>query len=310
MARQEVVDAATTTVAEDVDEVRGFWRALRSLDQLLTAEEVGALRRFNVTITQYIAMMGLSYSLGQSSAHMARCLGVTPQATHSLLRRLEAQDFIERVNDTYSETVKVNILTEGGRKVTDQADAALQEIEARRKKQLGSASYNRLLDLLSRVVRLNVIDGTREQVEAQKSLEKVVQARVGASVRHLNSHHASEIVAALKKHKLTASQYFVLVALEPGVHKTTSQIVSDSSVPQQSGSSAVLALDRAALIQSSPATHHVRLSLRSLAPDGVERRRASIESVREVEHEILRPLSPDQTTELANFVRHSLRILG
>lgn len=308
MAGQDDV-GRSTAVTRDPDEVQGFWRDLRSLDQRLTAEETSALRRFDVTITQYIAMMGLSYSLGQSSAHMARCLGVTPQAAHSLLRRLETQDFIERVNDIHSETVKVNSLTEGGRKVTDQADAALQEIEVRRKEQLGAASYNSLLSLLGKVVRLNVIEGTPEQVEAQKNLEKVVQARLGASVRHLNSHHASEIVAALKEYNLTASQYFVLEALEPGEHKTTSQIVSDSSVPQQSGSSAVLALDRAALIQSSPAAHHIRLSLRSLTPDGVERRNASIESVREVEQEILRPLSPEQVNDLVGNIRRALQVL-
>ena len=309
MGGQEDV-VRSNAVASGADEVEGFWRDLRSLDQRLTAEETSALRRFGVTITQYIAMMGLSYSLGQSSAHMARCLGVTPQAAHSLLRRLETQDLIERVDDIYSETVKVNSLTEGGRKITDQANAALQEIEVRRKEQLGPASYASLLSLLARVVRLNVIEGTPEQVETQKNLEKVVQARLGASVRHLNAHHASEIVAALKKYKLTASQYFVLQALEPGEYKTTSQIVSDSSVPQQSGSSAVLSLDRAALIQSSPATHHIRLSLRSLTPDGVERRRESIESVREVEQEILRALSPEQVNDLVGIVRRALHRLG
>lgn len=309
MAGQGDTDRATE-LSEGVEGIEGFWRDLRSLDQLLTAEEAGALRRFDVTITQYIAMMGLFYSLGQSSAHMARCLGVTPQATHSLLRRLETQDLIERINDTYSESVKVNSLTEKGCRITDHATIALQEIESRRKKQLGAVSYDRFLYLLSRVVRLNVVDGTSEQIEAQKKLEKVVQARIGASVRHLNSCHTSEIAVALKKHKLTASQYFVLEALEPGERKTTSQIVSDSSVPQQSGSSAVLALDRAALIQSSPAAHHIRLSLRSLAPDGVERRRASIESVKAVEQEILRPLSPEQTSELAKSIRRALHILG
>ena len=309
MAVQKGIDRSTM-VTGDANEDEGLWRDLRSLDRLLTAEETSALRRFDVTITQYIALMGLSHSLGQSSAHMARCLGVTPQATHSLLRRLEAQDFVERVNDTYSETVKVNSLTEDGRKVTDQSDAVLQEIEARRKELLSPASYNRLLDLLSKVVRLNVIDGTAEQVEAQKKLEKVVQARVGASVRHLSSHYASEIVTALKNHKLTASQYFVLETLAPREQKTTSQIVSDSSMPQQSGSSAVLALDQAGLIQSSPAAHHIRLSLRSLTSAGIEQRKASIERAREVEQAILRPLSQDQAHELASSVRQALRILG
>ena len=115
-----------------------FWSSIRHLDRLLSKADSAALRRHGITITQYIAMMGLLQSPGQSAAHMSRCLGVSPQAAHALVKRLEAQGYLHRVGDQHSDVVVLNRLTSLGQTTSAAADDALSRIEEERRDLIGT----------------------------------------------------------------------------------------------------------------------------------------------------------------------------
>lgn len=297
--------SAAATPAADT----AIWRHLRALDQYLSRQEARELRHLGITITQYIAMMGLAHSLGQSSAHMARCLGVTPQAASSLLGRLLAQGYVERSPDKHSAAVKVNRLTSQGSQVCDQADDILRSIEDNRSHTLGGA-YNELVTLLSKVVHLNIIPGTPDQVAAQEHLQELVRSRLGASVRHLSAAHTDELATAVKSLGLTATQAFVLDAIEPDQPKTTSQIVVDACVPQQSGSTAVNALERLGALDSTPSAHHRGLQLRELTPQGRQLRIGARECNKTLSDDLLRPLATPQAQRLDELIHNALTELA
>jgi DNA-binding MarR family transcriptional regulator len=104
---------------------------LHRLFTTLRTQVCAALAPLNVHFSQYVCLHMLSTAPDQSNAALARVAGVTPQAMHAVVRRLQYSGLIERPDSASSGRARPASLTAYGRRTLERADAAVRAVEER-----------------------------------------------------------------------------------------------------------------------------------------------------------------------------------
>jgi len=123
----------------------------RAENSLITAKE-RLLRRENLSVTQYSALLVLAESPGITGAQLARQCLVTPQSMVPVLASLEGQGFIDRrPSAVHAKVYEITLTSEGRRKV-EQADLLAGGLERRLADAFTDAERGQLWDLLERAI--------------------------------------------------------------------------------------------------------------------------------------------------------------
>nr|MDT0664788.1 MarR family transcriptional regulator [Micromonospora sp. DSM 115978] len=95
---------------------------IKRCEQALIGAKSRALRAVGLTVPQYVALLSLSESPGQSGAQLARQCMVTPQSMASLLATLENKKLITRTPSDVHANIYVSRLTRRGQSLLREAD--------------------------------------------------------------------------------------------------------------------------------------------------------------------------------------------
>ena len=123
----------------------------RAEHSLIMAKE-HLLRRENLSVTQYSALLVLAQSPGITGAQLARQCLVTPQSMVPVLASLEDQGFIDRRPSAVHAKVYEIRLTTAGRHKVEQADLLVGDVERRLAGSFSDAERGQLWDLLERAI--------------------------------------------------------------------------------------------------------------------------------------------------------------
>jgi DNA-binding MarR family transcriptional regulator len=102
---------------------------IKRAEQALIARKSDALREFDLTVPQYLALFLLSENGEMSAAQLARRAMVTPQTMTIVLKNLRTKGLIDRLPSSIHHKVLVTFLTPAGRTALRKADEAAQVIE-------------------------------------------------------------------------------------------------------------------------------------------------------------------------------------
>lgn len=127
---------------------------LKSAEQTLMAAKSDALRKFDLTVAQFAALIALYYVPGQSSAQLARTAAVTPQTMAQVLAKLEQKRLITREPSKLHSKVLVTNLTEAGETLVLEADFETRGIEQRLANAFTEDERTQLRTLLQRAVQV------------------------------------------------------------------------------------------------------------------------------------------------------------
>jgi DNA-binding MarR family transcriptional regulator len=105
-----------------VDELHRLFTTLRT-------QVSAALAPLNVHFSQYVCLHMLSSAHDQSNADLARVAGVTPQAMHAVVRRMQDGGLIDRPDSVSFGRARPASLTVYGRRTLERADAAVRAVE-------------------------------------------------------------------------------------------------------------------------------------------------------------------------------------
>lgn len=124
---------------------------IKRAEQALMSEKTAALRRFELTVPQYTAMLALHYGPAQSAAQLARHSNVTPQTMAMILTNLESKRLIERHPSPLHGKVQVTTLTPAGEAIVLRADEVAKGVEERMRLALTEEESDEFRSLLTRV---------------------------------------------------------------------------------------------------------------------------------------------------------------
>lgn len=102
---------------------------LHRLFTTLRTEVSAALAPLDVLFSEYVCLHMLSSAPDQSNADLARVAGVTPQAMHAVVRRMQAGGLIDRPDSVSFGRARPASLTVYGRRTLERADAAVRAVE-------------------------------------------------------------------------------------------------------------------------------------------------------------------------------------
>ena len=102
---------------------------LHRLFTTLRTQVSAALAPLNVHFSEYVCLHMLSSAPDQSNADLARVAGVTPQAMHAVLRRMQDGGLIDRPDSVSFGRARPASLTAYGRRTLERADAAVRAVE-------------------------------------------------------------------------------------------------------------------------------------------------------------------------------------
>ncbi len=125
----------------------------RAEHSLITAKE-RLLRREDLSVTQYSALLVLAESPGATGAHVARQCLVTPQSMVPVLASLEDRGFIDRRPSTVHAKVYEITLTEAGMDKLKRADLLAGALERRMSDAFNGTEHRQLRDLLERAIEV------------------------------------------------------------------------------------------------------------------------------------------------------------
>ncbi|MGK5553902.1 MarR family winged helix-turn-helix transcriptional regulator [Actinomadura kijaniata] len=131
------------------------WRpgaSIKRAEQALIAKKTRALRPFELTVPQYVAMYALSANPGISGARLARYCAVTPQSMTTVLKTLEARGLVERRPSPDHSQVLITRLTAAGRELLARADEAAMAVEKRLSGAYTPDELEKLHELLDRAI--------------------------------------------------------------------------------------------------------------------------------------------------------------
>lgn len=123
---------------------------IKAAERALIAAKTEALRPFDLTVAQYVALLSLYYVPEQSSAQLARIAAVTAQTMGQTLEKLEAKGLVTRKPSKIHHKVLVVSLTPAGEALVLRADEAPRSIEQRLGEAFTDAERAQLRDLLRR----------------------------------------------------------------------------------------------------------------------------------------------------------------
>lgn len=154
-------DTGVDRSAPSADDGRGFPAAplnarlghvIKLAEHSLIAAKERLLRRENLSVTQYSALLVLSESPGITGAQLARQCLVTPQTMVPVLASLEDRDFIDRRPSAVHAKVYEITLTDAGRHKLAQADLLAGGVERNLAEAFSDAERSQLRDLLERAI--------------------------------------------------------------------------------------------------------------------------------------------------------------
>ncbi|MCL2483081.1 MAG: MarR family winged helix-turn-helix transcriptional regulator [Propionibacteriaceae bacterium] len=214
-----------------------FLTLLRRAAAAVTEHETRAVKQCSITLNQYIALVVLDAGLSWSSAQVARCLGVSPQASHTLLRRLGQLGLTSRQDDPDTDIVVLHQLTLRGRETLAQARAVLDDVDSGYRDLLTPTTYTRVLLVLEPCLRIGHGGSVPSPEEdARRQLLDMVKSHLGAALRNVATQDSDALALALRSTGLTPGQYHILAAIDAASLTPTSRIVSQAAVPQQTAS--------------------------------------------------------------------------
>ncbi|MFF4174200.1 MarR family winged helix-turn-helix transcriptional regulator [Streptomyces sp. NPDC001744] len=126
---------------------------IKRAEQSLMAAKSSAVRKADLTVAQYAALLALAQHPGISAAALSRDCLVTPQAMTGVLKALQTRGLVERTAHPWHQRVLETRLTEAGRHVLDAADAEAVRIERRLADEFTTEEQDLLRALLARCVR-------------------------------------------------------------------------------------------------------------------------------------------------------------
>ncbi|NXY93398.1 MarR family transcriptional regulator [Streptomyces sp. BR123] len=132
---------------------------VKRAEQALLAAKNAALKPSAVTVPQYAALLWLAEKPGISAAALARLCGVTPPTMTTVLKNLQERGLIERSPHEWHRNVLETRLTQEGRAVMEQADAAAVAVERALAAEFSEEERELLVRLLGRCAQ--VLDARR-----------------------------------------------------------------------------------------------------------------------------------------------------
>ncbi|GAB7045373.1 MarR family winged helix-turn-helix transcriptional regulator [Catenuloplanes indicus] len=126
--------------------------ALRRADLAMLAVKERPLRKLGTSGSLYAVLVNLHVKPGQTAAELARVVGVTPQAIQPLVSKLVERGWVERRSHARHAGIQELHLTDEGLRETGRADRVMAHLDDHLRTSLGPADYDRLADLLGRVV--------------------------------------------------------------------------------------------------------------------------------------------------------------
>lgn len=111
-----------------------------------------AVQPFDLTVTQYAAMVWLRCNPGVSNARLARWCGVSPQATSSLVSALVARGLVTRKRSEAHSRLLAISLTDRGIRLCDVAERAAASIDRTYAAEFSPDERRVLAELLARAV--------------------------------------------------------------------------------------------------------------------------------------------------------------
>ncbi|MFJ9642779.1 MarR family winged helix-turn-helix transcriptional regulator [Streptomyces sp. NPDC101206] len=127
---------------------------LKRAEQALLAAKTAALKPSGVTVPQYAALLWLAEKPGISAAALARLCGVTPPTMTTVLKNLQERGLIERSPHEWHRNVLETRLTQEGRAVMEQADAAAVAVERALAAEFSEEERELLVRLLGRCAQV------------------------------------------------------------------------------------------------------------------------------------------------------------
>lgn len=126
---------------------------LKEVSSVLRAAMEDVLRPLGMTVTHYACLELLAQRPGLSSSELARGTFVTRQSMHVLLQTLERDGQVIRATEAPVGKVLPTRLTPAGRRLLDEASAAVRAVEVRMLADLSAAEQAEAFRLLQSMVR-------------------------------------------------------------------------------------------------------------------------------------------------------------
>lgn len=123
---------------------------LQHASSVMAARKAEALLPFDLTVTQYTAMLWLRCNPGASSAQLARLCRVTPQSMSVVAAALERRGLAERAPAPIHARVLALTLTRKGGALLTKADAAARAVDDRYAAEFTPAELETFRSLLGR----------------------------------------------------------------------------------------------------------------------------------------------------------------
>lgn len=128
---------------------------IRRLQVASYVELEDALRRFEITPTEYTVMSMLAHRERLSSAQLSRRFFVKPQSMIKLIASLEGKNLISRVAANGDRRVLEVSLTPAGKRMQVACEQAVDELEARMFARFSDSQLSQLRRLLQKAVDEN-----------------------------------------------------------------------------------------------------------------------------------------------------------
>lgn len=126
--------------------------SIKRAEQALMAAKTAALTPYGVTVSQYSALLMLSYAAEASAAQLSRACAVTPQSMATVVENLEAKGLVAREPSPLHGRVMAVRLTETGRALVNEADRAARAVEKSLLDAFTGVESSELRALLARAV--------------------------------------------------------------------------------------------------------------------------------------------------------------
>jgi DNA-binding MarR family transcriptional regulator len=127
-------------------------KLLKRSEQTLLRAKSAAVKTVGLTLPQYVALAELGERPGLTGAELARACLVSPQAMMVVLKAMEEQGLVERMQHPRHQTVLEIHLTSVGREALSAARERAEPIERRITKSLSKREMETLQALLRRCI--------------------------------------------------------------------------------------------------------------------------------------------------------------
>jgi DNA-binding MarR family transcriptional regulator len=143
---------------------------IRRLQQIAVALFLAETKDFDITPVQYAALIAIRENRDLDATRLSSAIAFDRSTLGSVLKRLEAKGWIERLGSDKDERIKVLRLTRKGAQLLNIVEPRVRKCQRRILAPLPSAERARFMRMLSRLVHLNN-DFSRAPLRAATRLE-------------------------------------------------------------------------------------------------------------------------------------------